>query len=123
MQDGKQAAAAALTEQLIVNRLESIHEDVTDLKSSFRDSQKEITAAIKELVAIQSNQAAIGQAYERLVKQFDKLETKYEEFDKRIDILEKDVEPAKKMVDWAWKGLFGLAGIVGVFALKFIGIG
>ena len=111
-----------ITSQLIASRLDSIHEDMSDLRGSLKENLRDLAKAINKLVALETNQTAMTQSYDRLVKQLDKSEAKFDELEERIDKVEKDLSPVKTLSDWAYKGLFAVIAVVAAFVLKFVGL-
>lgn len=110
------------TIQVIAERISSLHGDVTELRTTMKDSMKEMSAAVTKLVQIEVNQMYMNQSYERLNVSLEKSNLKYETLEKRMDDIEKEQPLTKQIVKWVVVGITALiTGIVG-YALKTIGI-
>lgn len=103
------------TIQVVAERINSLHEDVTELRDTMKESVKEMSQAIQTLVRLEEKQLALNQTAEETKQKFNTLES-------RVDILEKDQPELKRMKDWFYKGVFALVGAVGLFILKFVGL-
>lgn len=62
------------------------------------------------------------QAHERLALQLDKHEDRCRELEMRVDSLEKDVPMNALIRKWFLSAIWGIVGLVGMFAAKFMGL-
>lgn len=62
------------------------------------------------------------QAHERLALQLDKHEERCRKLEERVDNLEKDVPMNALIRKWFLSAIWGIVGLVGMFAAKFMGL-
>lgn len=111
-----------LTVRLVDRQLKEFREDFTELRGDLKDILKEVAFAVNKLVALESTQAAMTQAYTRLERQLEKTENKFEDLEKRVDSLEKEAPMQKQTSTWVVKALWGVAAAGAVAVGKFLGI-
>lgn len=108
--------------QLISKRLDEIHEDLSDLRGSLRESLKEVSLAVNKLVALESSQTAMNKTFDRLERQFEAERLERKELERRIDALEKDVPMQKQIVRWITSAVWGAVILVAGYVAKFAGL-
>lgn len=126
-----------MTVQLIADRLNLLHEDVNDMRTSLRDSMAGMSTAIQKLVQLEERQLLSSQTLERALTQIDKEHTRMqsdikdsevkqeawkEAIEKRVDDLEK-VQPLQaQATKWMLSAVWAFAGVAVMAGLKFFGI-
>lgn len=126
-----------MTVQLIAGRLNLLHEDVNDMRTSLRDSMAGMSTAIQKLVQLEERQLLSSQTLERALTQIDKEHTRMqsdikdsevkqeawkEAIEKRVDDLEK-VQPLQaQATKWMLSAVWAFAGVAVMAGLKFFGI-
>ena len=60
------------TVQVIAERIDNLHDHISDLRDSMKESMKEMANAVNKLVRIEEVQMHMTQAHERLALQLDK---------------------------------------------------
>ena len=107
---------------LIADRINSLHNDVGDLRVNMIESMKEMTAAITRLAVFDERQLQMNQSYERLNKSLEKHEEQHEKLELRVDELEKQAPMTKQITTWVITGVGAIVGLVGMFAAKALGL-
>ena len=126
-----------MTVQLIADRLNLLHEDVNDMRTSLRDSMAGMSTAIQKLVQLEERQLLSSQTLERALTQIDKEHTRMQDdfkdseikqeawkeaIEKRVDDLEK-VQPLQaQATKWMLSAVWAFAGVAVMAGLKFFGI-
>lgn len=110
------------TIQVIAERINSMQNDVSDLRDTMKDSMKEMSAAVTKLVQIEERQIYMNQSYDRLSATLNKMQDKAEKVEARVDALEKEQPLTKQAVTWIYAGVWAVVGAVALFAAKFFGI-
>ena len=108
--------------QYVAERIGLLHEDITDLKDSMKESMKEMALAVNKLVAVETKQDAMNQSYDRIVAQLEREVVKRETLEHRVDNLEKEQPDVSRMKEWFYKGVFAIVALVGIFVMKFVGL-
>ena len=103
------------TIQVVAERINSLHEDVTELRDTMKESVREMSSAIQALVRLEERQFNLNQASEQLRKDYAALES-------RVDSLEKDQPDTKRIVTWAYRATWAALAVVGGFILKAVGL-
>lgn len=103
------------TLQVVAERIRSLHNDVTDLRSDMRDSYKEMSEAIKSLVRLEEKQMTLYVSYEELKK-------KQTEQERRIDAIEKEQPETRRIIGLAYKALWMAAVAAISFIAKAVGL-
>lgn len=111
-----------VTVQVIAERIDNLNDHISDLRDSMRDSMQKMTNAVEKLVRIEEGQMHMMQAHERLALQLDKHEDRCRELEMRVDSLEKDVPMNALIRKWFLSAIWGIVGLVGMFAAKFMGL-
>lgn len=94
--------------ELIAARMQSLHEDVTEMK----DVLRELTSAITKLAVVEERQAQTSQAMERAFKTIEKIET-------RLSRLEQMAPITKQTTDWVGKAVWAAAAaLIMLVAIK-----
>lgn len=110
------------TIQVIAERINSMQNDVSDLRDTMKDSMKEMAAAVTKLVQIEERQIYMNQSYDRLSAALDKMQDKTEKVESRVDALEKEQPLTKQAVTWIYAAVWSVVGASTLFAAKFFGI-
>jgi mevalonate kinase len=101
--------------QVVIERITGLHDDVTELKESMRDSMKEIASALNKLVIIETKQAGTNEAFDKVLHQIDVMQ-------ERLNALERE-EPIKQMVqNWVTAGVWAAACASVAFVAKHVGL-
>lgn len=103
------------TIQVVAERINSLHSDVTDLRNDMRESYKEMSEAIKSLIRLEEKQLNLYIHYEEIKKEQALQE-------KRIDALEKEQPETKRIVGLAYKALWMAAVAAISFIAKTVGL-
>ena len=110
------------TIQVIAERINSMQNDVSDLRDTMKDSMKEMSAAVTKLVQIEERQIYMNQSYDRLSAMLNKMQDKAEKVEARVDALEKEQPLTKQAVTWIYAAVWAVVGAAALFAAKFFGI-
>lgn len=110
------------TIQVIAERINSMQNDVSDLRDTMRDSMERMSVAVTKLVQIEERQLHMNQSYERLNSALDKMNNKSEKLEGRIDTLERDQPMTKQVVDWAMRAVYAIVAAAAMFVAKMIGL-
>lgn len=106
----------------MVGRLDSLHSDIGDMKSTMR----ELTAAVTRLALIEERQAQATQSLERAFKEIEKcwgrIEANDAKVDARIDALEREQPLQKQTSQWVLAAVWGVATGAVVFLAKTMGL-
>lgn len=110
------------TIQVIAERINSMQNDVSDLRDTMRDSMERMSVAVTKLVQMEERQLHMNQSYERLNAALDKMGSKSEKLEERIDTLEKDQPMTKQVVDWAMRAVYAIVAAAAMFVAKMLGL-
>ena len=102
----------------VVARLDNLHSDIGDMKSTMR----ELTAAVTRLALIEERQAQATQAIDRAFKSIEKVEAKTEAVESRVDSLERDQPMQRKTSQWVTTAVYSAAALALTFAAKSVGL-
>ena len=103
-----------LSFQVVLDRLTNLHDDVSDLKESTKDSMKEIASAITKLVLLEERQAHANTNFSRVVNQLDNIQRRVEELEKQ--------EPMQQLTSkWMVSIVWAAAGTAVWLGAKFLG--
>jgi chromosome segregation ATPase len=108
--------------QIVAERLTSLHSDVNDLKTSVRDSMKEVATAVTKLVQMEERQMQGSQAVERVFKATEENQKEVKELNKRITELERDAPKNKETSEWIKGIMYGAVGLCAMFIAKKVGL-
>ena len=103
------------TIQVVAERINSLHEDVTELRDTMKESVREMSQAIQTLVRLEEKQLTLNQTAEDTKKNFKELEA-------RVDALEKEQPETKRIVSWGYRAVWAAVVAVAVFAAKAVGL-
>jgi len=110
------------TVQVIAERVNSIQDDVIELKGSLKDSMKEISSALNKLVQIEAQNSLRDKQHDSVERDFKEHREITTKMEHRIDTLEKEVSTfkiVKKIVFGAASAI--LLAVVGAIT-KMIGL-
>lgn len=97
--------------ELLAHRLETLHEDVSEVKNAL----KELAAAITKLALIEERQTQAAVAQERAFAALERVE-------ERVTALEMMVPANKRMSVWMDRTMFAGVGLLVMFVLKKVGL-
>lgn len=103
--------------QIISDRIGLLHKDIGELKDSMKDSMRDVAVAVNKLVAIETRQEAINQAYKQVLTQLEKEQDKREKLENRLDLIEREQPMNKQVVKW----ILYAVGAICVAAATFVG--
>ena len=103
------------TIHVVAERINALHEDVTDLRYTLKESVKEMSQAIQTLVRLEEKQFALNRTAEETKENFKVLEA-------RVDALEKEQPETKRIVSWGYKAVWAAVIAVAMFAAKSVGL-
>ena len=110
------------TIQVIAERINSMQNDVSDLRDSTRDSMEKMSVAITKLVQMEERQLHMNQSYDRLSNTLDKMQARSEKLEERVDDLEKEQPMTKQVVDWAMRAVYAIVAAAAMFVAKMLGL-
>lgn len=96
---------------LLAHRLETLHEDVGEVKSAL----KELAAAITKLALIEERQTQAAAAQERAFAALERVE-------ERVTALEMHAPANKRMSVWLDRTMYAGMGLLVMFVLKKVGL-
>lgn len=119
--------------QVVAEKVNTLHVDVTDIRGTLKDSMKEMTTAFNKLIQLEEKQTYILQnidrlakvaerAHERLDRQLVDEQGKYEKLETRLDTLEKESPLQKQTSQWVLSAVYALAGMMLMYVAKAIGV-
>jgi hypothetical protein len=97
--------------QVLAVRLESLHSDVTEVKTALN----RLSDAITKLALIEQTQTQTADALERAFRAIERIEN-------RLSLLEQAQPRNDQTSIWVDRGITGLIGIFVGIALKFFGV-
>lgn len=103
--------------QIVAERITLLHEDISELKDSMKESMREMAVAVNKLVQVETRQEAINQAYIQVSNSLEKETEKREKLEERVDLIERDQPMTKQVVQW----IMYAAGAIVMAAAAFIG--
>ena len=107
--------------QIVAERIGLLHEDISELKDSMKESMSTLTAAVHKLVQVETRQEAIGAAYTQVRAQLEKEVEKREGLEQRVDSLEKDQPMTKQVVQWCMYAVGAIVLAAATFVGKAVG--
>lgn len=110
------------TIQVIAERINSMQNDVSDLRDTMRDSMEKMSIAITKLVQMEERQLFMNHSYDRLSNTLDKMNEKCEKIEARVDALEKEQPETTRIVGLAYKALWMAAVAAVSFIAKTVGL-
>ena len=96
---------------LLTNKVESLHEDMSEMKAVMRD----IANALTKLAIIDERQEKMSETQGRIFKLLDN-------HGERINELEKDDRRQSLAVNWVFGATWAAAGAFGMIVLKVLGL-
>lgn len=109
------------TIQVIAERINSMQNDVSDLRDTMRDSMEKMSIAITKLVQMEERQLFMNQSYDRLSNTLDKMNEKCEKIEARVDALEKEQPMTKQVVRWVLYAMGAVVVAAATFVAKAVG--
>lgn len=103
--------AAEIDVALLTHRVESLHEDMGEMKQVMRD----VASALTQLALIDERQSKMLETQERIFGMIEKL-------DNRVDELEKSDTKHTQAATWVFAAVSGAAGLLGMYIAKTLGI-
>lgn len=110
------------TIQVIAERINSMQNDVSDLRDTMRDSMEKMSIAITKLVQMEERQLFMNQSYDRLSNTLDKMNEKCEKIEVRVDALEKEQPMNKQVVDWVLRAVYAVVVAAAMAVAKLLGL-
>lgn len=104
--------------QLLTHRLDTLHEDVGEVKSAL----KELANAITKLALIEERQTQAAAAQERAFGAIDRTEKRVERIEERVSKLEIQAPANKRVSVWVDRAMYASAGLLVMFVLKKAGV-
>lgn len=103
------------TIQVVAERINSLHEDVTDLRFTMQESVKEMSHAIQTLVRLEERQLNLNQTAEETKQNFKLLEA-------RVDVLEKEQPMNRQVTKWVMGAVGSIVAVSAMIVAKMLGI-
>lgn len=103
------------TIQVVAERINSLHEDVTDLRFTMQESVKEMSHAIQTLVRLEERQLNLNQTTEETKQNFKLLEA-------RVDVLEKEQPMNRQVTKWVMGAVGSIVAVSAMIVAKMLGI-
>jgi len=75
------------TVKIVVDRLQSLHQDVNELKDSMRESMKEISSAVTKLVLLEERNTETVRLIERAMKELDDQKVEHNKLADKVNSL------------------------------------
>ena len=110
-----------VTVKVIAERIDNLNDHISDLRDSMKESIREMAIAVNKLVAVETRQEAINQAYVQVTSQLEKEIVKRENLENRVDALEKDQPMTKQVVSWIMWGVGSIVVAAVTFIAKAVG--
>jgi cell division protein FtsX len=101
--------------QVVLERISGLHEDVSELKESTKESMRDIASALNKLVALETNQANNTEITSRLLSQIEKL-------DHRLQVIEQEEGIKRLVTKWTLAAVWGAAVAACTFVAKTLGL-
>lgn len=119
--------------QVVAEKVSNLHEDMSDVKTTLKDSMKGMTEAFNKLIQLEERQANILENVTRVAKSSEKAharidqilidsQAKYEKIEARIDSLEKDAPMQKQASTWVMNAIYAIAAASVGYIAKMLGI-
>ena len=109
------------TVEVIAERIDNLHDHISDLRDSMKESMREMANAVNKLVRIEEGQMHMMQAHERLALQLDKHEDRCRSLEERLDELEKEQPMTQQVVKWIMRAVWSIVAAAAAFAAKTLG--
>ena len=119
--------------QVVAEKVSNLHADMSDVKTTLKDSMKGMTEAFNKLIQLEERQANILENVSRVAKSSEKAharidqilidsQAKYEKIEARIDSLEKDAPMQKQASTWVMNAIYAIAAASIGYIAKMLGI-
>lgn len=108
--------------QIVAERINLLHGDVSELKESLRDSMKEVASAVTKLVQMEERSIHSSKAIERAFEACDKIKEDHDKLADRVITLEKEAPRNKETSEWIKAALYGAIGLLSMFVAKQVGL-
>jgi len=110
------------TNQLLVERMTSLHQDFTLLREGMNDGLKELAQAVNKLVKVEERQSYMARSYEVMERKLEKADVKFESLEARVDVLEKEAPMQRTISKWILAAIGAVISAIAVYGLKLFGI-
>lgn len=110
------------TVKIVVDRLQSLHQDVNELKDSMRESMKEMSSAVTKLVLLEERNTQTVRLIERAMKELDDQKVEHNKLVDKVNNLAEQAplnRQTNRMIDAL---IYAVVGGVLMFIGKQVGI-
>ena len=107
--------------QMVAERIGLLHDDISELKDSMKESMREMAIAVNKLVQVETRQEAINQAYIQVRTQLEKETEKREHLESRVDSIEREQPMTKQVVRWVLYAMGAIVVAAATFVAKAVG--
>ena len=107
--------------QMVAERIGLLHDDISELKDSMKESMREMAIAVNKLVQVETRQEAINQAYMQVRTQLEKETEKREQLESRVDSIEREQPLTKQVVRWVLYAMGAIVVAAATFVAKAVG--
>lgn len=110
------------TVKIVADRLQSLHQDVNELKDSMRESMKEMSSAVTKLVLLEERNTQTVRLIERAMKELDDQKTEHNKLVDKVNNLAEQAplnRQTNRMIDAL---IYAVVGGVLMFIGKQVGI-
>ena len=107
--------------QMVAERIGLLHDDISELKDSMKESMREMAIAVNKLVQVETRQEAINQAYMQVRTQLEKETEKREHLESRVDSIEREQPMTKQVVRWVLYAMGAIVVAAATFVAKAVG--
>ena len=110
------------TVKIVADRLQSLHQDVNELKDSMRESMKEMSSAVTKLVLLEERNTQTVRLIERAMKELDDQKVEHNKLVDKVNNLAKQAplnRQTNRMIDAL---IYAVVGGVLMFIGKQVGI-
>lgn len=107
--------------QMVAERIGLLHDDISELKDSMKESMREMAIAVNKLVQVETRQEAINQAYVQVRTQLEKETEKREQLESRVDSIEREQPMTKQVVRWVLYAMGTIVVAAATFVAKAVG--
>lgn len=107
--------------QMVAERIGLLHDDISELKDSMKESMREMAVAVNKLVQVETRQEAINQAYMQVRTQLEKETEKREHLESRVDSIEREQPMTKQVVRWVLYAMGAIVVAAATFVAKAVG--
>ena len=110
------------TVKIVADRIQSLHEDVNELKDSMRESMKEMSSAVTKLVLLEERNTQTVKLIERAMKELDDQKVEHGKLQDKVDKLSEQAplnKQTNRMIDAL---IYAVVGGVLMFIGKKLGM-